>query len=196
MDDVAFHPEGEKAAFRSRLRAARAARSSEELAAAEAGLARHGVAAWRAARGVAAYASVRDEPPTRALLDGLTSQGVFVLLPCVDGDALEWGVYEGWDSLVESERGLLEPRGARRGTAEAMRDVAVAAVPALAVDRRGNRLGRGAGFYDRALADTRPAAIVAVVFAEELLDNLPVVEHDVPVHAVLTPDGLTAFVLD
>jgi len=184
----------EKSALRSRLRAARAARSAEELASAEVALARHGVPAWHEARSVAAYASVRDEPPTRALLDGLIACGVTVLLPCVDGDVLGWAAYGGWDDLVASERGLLEPRGARLTSAAAMREVAVAIVPALAVDRRGNRLGRGAGYYDRALAEGRPATVVGVVFEDELLDSLAAEAHDVPVHAVLTPAGLTALV--
>ena len=74
-----------------------------------------------------------------------------------------------------------------------MADVELVVVPALAVDRRGNRLGRGAGFYDRALAGSRPATVVAVIYDDELLDTVPAEAHDVPVHAVLTPAGLTAF---
>jgi 5-formyltetrahydrofolate cyclo-ligase len=59
-------------------------------------------------------------------------------------------------------------------------------VPALAVDRHGNRLGRGGGSYDRALARAT-GLTVAVLYDGELVDLLPVEPHDVPVNAVVTP---------
>jgi 5-formyltetrahydrofolate cyclo-ligase len=61
-------------------------------------------------------------------------------------------------------------------------------VPALAVDRRGVRLGRGGGSYDRAL--TRAAGLtVALLYDGETVEELPAEEHDVPVKAVVTPSG-------
>ncbi|MGH3580223.1 MAG: 5-formyltetrahydrofolate cyclo-ligase, partial [Mycobacterium sp.] len=61
-------------------------------------------------------------------------------------------------------------------------------VPALAVDRRGNRLGRGAGFYDRALPLADPdARLIAVVRDDELLDEVPAEPHDVAMTHMLTP---------
>jgi 5-formyltetrahydrofolate cyclo-ligase len=66
----------------------------------------------------------------------------------------------------------------------------VVLVPALAVDRRGNRLGRGAGFYDRSLIYAAPQArLVAVVRDEELVDELPADPHDVRMTHALTPSG-------
>ena len=67
-------------------------------------------------------------------------------------------------------------------------------VPALAVDRTGVRLGRGAGFYDRSLPLADPAArLVAVVRDDELVDHLPAEPHDVRMTHALTPrDGLVA----
>jgi 5-formyltetrahydrofolate cyclo-ligase len=63
-------------------------------------------------------------------------------------------------------------------------------VPALAVDRAGVRLGRGAGFYDRTLPLASPAALlVAVVRDDEIVDRLPTEPHDVPVTHALTPNG-------
>jgi 5-formyltetrahydrofolate cyclo-ligase len=82
---------------------------------------------------------------------------------------------------------LLEPTGPAVAT-ERLRDAAAVVVPALAVDRAGHRLGRGGGFYDRALAAVE-IPTVAVVFDDELMDELPVEPHDVPVGAVLTPRG-------
>ncbi|MGH8967718.1 MAG: 5-formyltetrahydrofolate cyclo-ligase, partial [Actinomycetes bacterium] len=63
-------------------------------------------------------------------------------------------------------------------------------VPALAVDRDGNRLGRGAGFYDRSLIYASPhARLVAVVRDDELVGALPADAHDVRMTHALTPSG-------
>jgi 5-formyltetrahydrofolate cyclo-ligase len=91
--------------------------------------------------------------------------------------------------LAPGRFGLLEPVGPRLGpTAIGTADVIV--VPALAVARDGVRLGRGGGYYDRALRHARrDAVVVALVFDDELLDALPSEPHDHRVHAVVTPSG-------
>ncbi len=61
------------------------------------------------------------------------------------------------------------------------------------MDRRGRRLGRGGGSYDRALARlvATDALVVALVHDAEVLDlPIPHERHDIPVHAVATPSGL------
>ena len=64
-------------------------------------------------------------------------------------------------------------------------------VPALAVDRHGHRLGRGGGSYDRALARAAPGAVVvAPVYEDELLDDVPAEAHDRPVHLAVLPSGV------
>jgi 5-formyltetrahydrofolate cyclo-ligase len=120
-------------------------------------------------------------PPTTDLL-------LPVLLPDLD---LDWAPYDG--TLRPAGRGPAEPAGAPRGP-EAVRGAALLVVPALAVDRRGVRLGRGGGSYDRALARVSPRTfVVALLHDGELLDgDLPAAPHDRPVTAVITPDaGLT-----
>ena len=73
---------------------------------------------------------------------------------------------------------------------DAVADVDVVLVPALRVDRRGVRLGRGGGSYDRALPRAR-GLLVAVLHEGELVDDdLPAEPHDARVHAVLLPSGL------
>jgi 5-formyltetrahydrofolate cyclo-ligase len=63
-------------------------------------------------------------------------------------------------------------------------------VPALAVDRSGGRLGRGAGFYDRTLILAAPsAARIALVRDSELVDELPTEAHDVRMTGAVTPSG-------
>jgi len=155
-------------------------------------LAQHGIRAVGDAGTVAVYAAVRDEPPTRPLLDELRQRHVRLLLPRVAADGLEWASYESWDRLAATDTGLLEPTApTERGRLADVADLVLA--PALAVDRRGNRLGRGAGFYDRALATVARRQIVAVVFDDEVLDALPVDPHDIPVSGALTPSGFVTF---
>lgn len=137
---------------------------------------------------VAVYYSVRTEPETRGLVYGLWKRGTYVVLPVVreDGD-LDWASYEGPESMVPGPHGLLEPGETRRGVAAVARADAVI-VPALAVDRAGNRLGRGRGHYDRALARVGPMVpLLALLYDDELVDRVPAEPHDVPVRAVVRP---------
>jgi 5-formyltetrahydrofolate cyclo-ligase len=175
-----------KPVLRSRLRAARARRDQAELARLAGLIAREGMARAADAAVVAAYVAVGDEPPTQRLVDALAEAGRTVLLPIVTPTGLAWGRYDGPDALTE-RRGLLEPTGEIGADLQAAQ---VVFAPALAVDRAGNRLGRGGGHYDRALAGVPRERIVAVVFSDEVLDVLPAEPHDIPVGFALTPDGV------
>jgi 5-formyltetrahydrofolate cyclo-ligase len=142
---------------------------------------------------VAAYYSVGAEPDTRGLVYALWKRGTYVLLPRLqpDGD-LDWASYEGPDSLIPGPRGLQEPKEAPRGP-DAIARADVVLVPALAVDHAGNRLGRGGGSYDRALARVGPLIpVIALLYDAELLSHLPAESHDTPVRAVVRPEaGIT-----
>ena len=141
------------------------------------------------ARTLAAFVPDADEPGHGRLPAAFTQLGARVLLPVVppDGRQLAWAVDTG--RLAPGRFGLLEPMGPRLGaTAIGAADVVV--VPALAVARDGIRLGRGGGYYDRALQHVRDdAVLVAVVFDDEFVDELPAEAHDRRVTAVVTPSG-------
>ncbi|MFL1381908.1 5-formyltetrahydrofolate cyclo-ligase [Nocardiopsis protaetiae] len=146
---------------------------------------------WLAMSGtVACYYSVGTEPDTRKLVAALWKRGTYVLLPVFlpDGN-LDWAVYDGPQSLEPAALGLMEPTGRRYGVgALATADAVVC--PALAVDRAGGRLGRGAGCYDRALALRGPnCPAIAVVYDDGFVDAVPGEEHDLRVDAVVTPGG-------
>jgi len=178
-----------KGELRTRLLAARAARPDAERA-----LAGRLVAAALAARlarrpVVAAYVPTPEEPGAGPLPAALAAVVGRLLLPVVAarGRELTWAEYDG--RLVPGRFGLAEPPGPGL-PAGALSSADVVVLPALAVARDGTRLGRGAGYYDRALPLARPdALLVAVVFDDELVDELPAEEHDRPVSAVVTPSG-------
>jgi len=142
---------------------------------------------------VAAYVSVGGEPGSGPLLEELEEHGVQTLLPIqLPDDDLDWARYTGPLGLAPANRGVMEPQARRLGV-DAVRRATVVLVPALAVDRRGYRLGRGGGSYDRVLARLigTEALTVALLHDGELLDlPVPRESHDLPVHAVATPSGL------
>ncbi|MBF6330593.1 5-formyltetrahydrofolate cyclo-ligase [Nocardia transvalensis] len=139
---------------------------------------------------VAAYVPVGGEPGSTAMLDALRSAGSRVLLPVTGPPGpLDWAEYTGADSLRVARYGLLEPAGPTLSAA-AIEWAGVVLVPALAVDLRGVRLGRGAGYYDRTLPAADPdAQLIAVVRDDELVDRLPEEPHDRRMGWALTPGG-------
>jgi len=141
---------------------------------------------------VCGYVPVGTEPGSLEVLDTLRAAGRRVLVPVVVGGcALDWAEYHGPESLAaqgqRSALGLREPLGPRLGPA-AIASAAMVLVPALAVDHRGVRLGRGGGHYDRSLPlAAKHAAFVAIVRDIELVERLPAEPHDVLMTAALTP---------
>ena len=137
---------------------------------------------------VCAYVPVGSEPGSTAFLDALVDTGLTVLVPVTrEGSALSWARYLGESSLVPATFGLREPTGEILPP-EAVGEAHTVLVPALAVDLRGVRLGRGAGFYDRTLHLASPdARIVAVVRDDELVAELPEDPHDIRMGWALTP---------
>jgi 5-formyltetrahydrofolate cyclo-ligase len=182
-------PRNGKSALRERSLARRRARPVAERATAAAAVATALLRGLTDVRAFAAYVPEETEPGYGRLPAVFTQLAARVLLPVVPpaGSELAWAVDTG--RLAPGRFGLLEPVGPRLGpTALGTADVVV--VPALAVDRDGVRLGRGGGYYDRALRHARAGAlVVAVVFDDEFVDEVPAEPHDHRVNAVVTPSG-------
>jgi 5-formyltetrahydrofolate cyclo-ligase len=141
---------------------------------------------------VAAYAPLPSEPGFPELADAVVAICGSVLLPVAresdDGIRmpLQWSSYRAGE-LVSAPYGLVEPPPPWLPPT-ALGSVRTVLVPALAVDRHGVRLGRGAGYYDRSLGFRDPAArLIAVVRDDELVDELPAEPHDVAMTHALTP---------
>ena len=148
----------------------------------------------RRAATVAAYVSVGTEPGTGPLLSALAETGRPVLLPVLlpDGD-LDWAVHTGDADLVRARRGMLEPAGPTLGP-DAVASADAVLVPGLAVSDRGDRLGRGGGSYDRALARVPASTFTCVLLHDgEVGLPVPVDAHDRPVVAAAIPSGLRRF---
>ncbi len=137
---------------------------------------------------------MRGEPPTDALIADRLASGATVLVPLTrDDGGLDWVVHDPTSPHRRSAIGVQEPVG-RPLAAEGLAATELVLLPALAVDHHGHRLGRGAGYYDRALASLSQAGrrptTCAVVFSDELLPEVPTEAHDVAVDLVLTEAGV------
>jgi len=147
---------------------------------------------------VCAYVPVGTEPGSIEMLDMFLRRSRRVLLPVARTTAddipmrLRWGEYQP-GALVSGRWGLLEPPEPWLPEST-LAEASLVIVPALAVDRRGVRLGRGRGFYDRSLDGRNPQArLIAMVRDAEFVDELPAEPHDVPMTHALTPRrGLVA----
>ena len=136
------------------------------------------------ARTIMLFAGVGTEPDTRPLHRALAARGKRLAYPvCLPGHMLEARLVSALDELVPGAYGIPEPGG---GCPTAPRDeIDLVLVPCLLCDRRGVRLGHGAGYYDRFLAGCR-GATVCLCPPERLWDALPADEWDVPVGLVVT----------
>lgn len=130
------------------------------------------------ARRVGAFVGVRGEVDTSALLSDPR-----IVLPEVRGHQL---VFREPGTLRVGAYGIPEPSGAE----VPLDSIDLLLVPAVAIDAQGRRLGQGGGFYDR-LAYSGPR--LALVFAGQLVEALPVEDHDVAVQGTVTEQGCRWF---
>lgn len=137
-------------------------------------------AAFLLADRIMMYHSLPDELYTHDFLRKWSGRKKFYL-PRVNGVNLEVLPYE--ESRLELGSFHIEEPTGRDLTDPS--DIELVVVPAVAYDRKGRRLGRGKGFYDRFLQNTR-ATKIGIGYEFQLLDELPSEPHDVPMDMVIT----------
>lgn len=141
-------------------------------------------AAFMMADNILMYHSLPDELSTLRFLKKWHDRKHF-FLPRVNGVNLEILPYE--ESRLElGSFHIEEPTG---NDITDVDDIELMVIPAVAFDRKGNRLGRGKGFYDRLLKTSR-ATKIGVGYEFQLLDSIPCEPHDVPMDMVITQKTL------
>ncbi len=153
-----------------------------------------GLPEYHRADSVMSYMSFGEEVDTHAFFDRLLADGKAILLPRIDRARRALSVHRvaRATDLVPGVRGILEPRSDLPAASADAADFIL--VPGLAFDRAGNRLGYGAGYYDRLLSSaTGRAWRVAAAFDCQVVDAVPVGPHDQPINALITPTQLLRF---
>ena len=99
-------------------------------------------------------------------------------------------IHDPGKDLIPGKYGLLEPRPElEAASADFVHQHIVFVTPAVACTRRGVRLGRGGGFYDRML-EMAGLQAVAVIYDCQMADELPAEPHDKPLDFIVTESGV------
>lgn len=184
-----------KKELRASVRKLKKLHTNEELKALSAIAARKllGLSCIKEATTVLLYCSLPDEVYTMDIIHKLHNDGKRIILPRVISECdMELREYTGDNDLEKGSYDIMEPCGKLFAD---YANIDVAVIPGMAFDGKGNRLGRGKGYYDRCLARIRQAEKesscrhiykIGICFSFQMVEEVPADEHDIPMDAVIT----------
>ena len=142
---------------------------------------------WRAAKAVLLFAPLPDEPDVWPLLAQALAAGKVAALPRFDPATRKYvagQIRNLTEDLASGQFGIREPNNYCPVLTLNRLDLIL--VPGVGFDLHGRRLGRGKGFYDQLLADVR-GKTCGVAFDEQIIADIPMEPHDIPLNCLLTP---------
>jgi 5-formyltetrahydrofolate cyclo-ligase len=177
-----------KARIRRRMRRLRATEAAPSQAA-EAAAEYVPASLLEAAQTVAGYRPQRGEFDPLPVLRRFAAAGAQLSLPAATAPEapLEFRAWSEGDVLEPDVFGIPSPTPARPKV-----DPDLILAPVLAFDRRGGRVGQGAGCFDRTLQQARargPVFVIGLAFASQEVDRAPIAAHDQGLDAILTESG-------
>ncbi len=137
---------------------------------------------------IAVYHGTHGEANPFPITEQLT--GKHWLLPIVNSNKhITFSAFDHSSKLIANKYGILEPEDRKKTLMPQQIDVIL--IPLVAFDLTGNRIGRGAGYYDRALSfmqhqsSTRPY-LIGIAYEFQKVDCINADSWDIPLHAVIT----------
>ncbi|NLB90680.1 MAG: 5-formyltetrahydrofolate cyclo-ligase [Clostridiales bacterium] len=143
---------------------------------------------FRKAQVIACFSSMQEEIDTLSLLKEILRQGKTLCLPRVEGKGKM--IFLKTDDLQKRRAksfGILEPMDGEKEVKA--QEIDLCFVPALAVSEKGQRLGRGGGYYDRMLPQIK-GTVCALVLNEQVVAQLPCEKHDYLLKYIIDSRGL------
>lgn len=145
--------------------------------------------AFQNAKTIMVYVDFRKEVETGSLIEQGLSLGKRMVIPVCDANTVQLTPSEIQDypgDLCPGTWGILEPKDGCLQPVDPS-EIDIILVPGVAFDSQGNRLGYGAGYYDRFLARVRPDALkIALAFDLQIVENACPSDHDMPMDYVVT----------
>lgn len=145
-----------------------------------------------------AFASFQSEVDTFGIIKQSLAEGKEVFLPKVKAKDMVFYRIEGLQELIRSSYGILEPVGRQDGRESIGKEEELInekgtsnlmLMPGLAFDVSGNRIGYGAGYYDRFLAKYPKSTFykVALAYDFQIMEEIPAEAYDQRVDVIITP---------
>ena len=129
------------------------------------------------------YMNFKNEVETFSLIKHLSDSGKKVFLPKLKNKDIFPSAFEGFEKMEKNSYGIMEPV-----TFSEIKDFDVAVVPAVAFDKKCNRLGFGKGYYDKMLPKLTIGICVGFAYEFQVVENVEVRPHDIPVDVVITEE--------
>ncbi|MBB6444923.1 5-formyltetrahydrofolate cyclo-ligase [Bacillus benzoevorans] len=144
---------------------------------------------WQAASVIGITISIAPEVDTYQIIRTAWAEGKRVAVPkCHDKErTMDFRYLQRFNQLESVYFGLLEPIETETELA-AKAEIDLLLVPGIAFTQQGYRMGVGGGYYDRFLEDFKGGTI-SLAFAQQIVPEIPVEEHDLPVGKIITNDG-------
>lgn len=142
------------------------------------------------------FLSFQTEVETGHIIAKSMELGKKIYLPRVEGDLMEFYRVNSLEGLIPSKFGVLEPPASEQmkyisqnSHPYGLKNENLMLLPGLAFDLKGNRIGYGADYYDRYLADHVPLDFckVALAYDFQVLDEIPTEEYDIAADLIITP---------
>jgi len=139
---------------------------------------------------VCAFYPLSNEPNIRPFIGEMLERGNEVYLPRFDDKSIKFYKIDRLQDLEESELGIPEPSADLQALDRTHVDLVL--VPGRAFDENGNRLGRGAGGYDKWIEEQRVTdtvtEFVAVAYNCQMVPEVPVEPHDQQMDTIISPE--------
>jgi 5-formyltetrahydrofolate cyclo-ligase len=148
-------------------------------------------APFQNARTVMTFLSMPDEPQMDEMISLTLQSGKTVCVPHLRSvyGYMDASRLTGTGDLVPGRLGLRVPNPDKIDIVSPG-DIDLILVPGVVFDLTGQRIGMGAGYYDRFLIAAPQAMLVGVAWRFQLIAEIPQEKHDIPMHWIVTEDGI------
>jgi 5-formyltetrahydrofolate cyclo-ligase len=142
-----------------------------------------------------AYVSFGSEVNTLAIIDKAFQMNKNVYIPKVEDNDMNFYEINSFEGLIRSKFGILEPDSEKHQkfvSSLSSNSKKLMLLPGLAFDKSGNRIGYGAGYYDRYLGrhSNKEWIKIALAYDFQIMKELTVDKYDIPADYIITPDML------
>ena len=144
---------------------------------------------FRKAKSILFYASFRSEAATIQCITHALKLKKMIMLPLVDRKKKTLRIFQikNVSDLKSGFMGIPEP-AANNNNERLMNELDIAIIPGAAFDLKGNRLGYGAGYYDKLFSGTQhpKPVLIALAFEEQIVPEIPSYRHDIKMDKIIT----------